>query len=86
MKRGEVWWVRFGPSIGGEIRKRRPAVVVTNEVAISPPGPTTGGTRCLSGTYFFCRVKQITGVTKAPTGREIPSAAYAPPFVPRFAG
>ena len=35
MKRGEVWWVRFGPSIGGEIRKRRPAVVVTNEVAIS---------------------------------------------------
>lgn len=35
MKRGEVWWVRFGPSIGREIRKRRPAVVVTNEVAIS---------------------------------------------------
>ena len=35
MKRGEVWWVRFGPSIGGEIRKRRSAVVVTNEAAIS---------------------------------------------------
>ena len=35
MKRGEAWWVRFGPSIGGEIRKRRPAVVVTNDVAIS---------------------------------------------------
>ena len=35
MKRGEVWWVRFGPSVGGEIRKRRPAVIMTNDVAIS---------------------------------------------------
>ena len=35
MKRGEVWWVRFGPAVGGEIRKRRPAVVMTNDIAIS---------------------------------------------------
>ena len=35
MKRDDVWWVRFGPSVGGEIRKRRPAVIVTNNVAIS---------------------------------------------------
>ena len=35
MKRGEVWWVRFGPAVGGEIRKRRPAVVLTNDIAIS---------------------------------------------------
>ena len=35
MKRGEVWWVRFGPSVGGEIRKQRPAVVVTNAVALA---------------------------------------------------
>ena len=35
MKRGEVWWVRFGPSVGGEIRKQRPAVVVTNDVALA---------------------------------------------------
>ena len=33
MKRGEVWWVSFGPSVGGEIRKRRPAVVVSNDAA-----------------------------------------------------
>jgi mRNA interferase MazF len=33
MKRGEVWWVRFGPSEGGEIRKERPAVVVSNDAA-----------------------------------------------------
>ncbi len=29
MKRGEVWWVSFDPSIGGEIRKTGPAVVVS---------------------------------------------------------
>jgi len=33
MKRGEVWWVNFGPSVGGEIRKRRPAVIVSNDAA-----------------------------------------------------
>ena len=33
MKRGEVWWVSFAPSIGGEIRKRRPAVIVSNDAS-----------------------------------------------------
>lgn len=33
MKRGEVWWVDFGPSVGGEIRKRRPAIIVSNDGA-----------------------------------------------------
>lgn len=33
MKRGEVWWVNFGPSVGGEIRKKRPAVIVSNDSA-----------------------------------------------------
>ena len=32
-RRGEVWWVAFDPSIGGEIRQTRPAVVVSNDVA-----------------------------------------------------
>lgn len=31
MKRGEVWWVRFGPSVGGEIQKTRPAVIISND-------------------------------------------------------
>ena len=33
MRRGEVWWVSFDPSIGGEIRKRRPAVIVSNDAS-----------------------------------------------------
>ncbi len=31
MKRGEVWWVNFDPAVGGEIRKQRPAVIVSND-------------------------------------------------------
>jgi len=33
MQRGEVWWVNFEPSVGGEIRKRRPAVIVSNDAS-----------------------------------------------------
>jgi mRNA interferase MazF len=33
MRRGEVWWVAFGPAIGGEIQKTRPAVIVSNNAA-----------------------------------------------------
>jgi mRNA interferase MazF len=32
-RHGEIWWVAFDPSIGGEIRKTRPAIVVSNDAA-----------------------------------------------------
>jgi len=33
MNRGDVWWVNFESSIGGEIRKKRPAIIVSNNAA-----------------------------------------------------
>jgi mRNA interferase MazF len=33
MKRGNVWWVNFEPAVGGEVRKERPAVIVSNDAA-----------------------------------------------------
>ena len=33
MKRCEVWWVNFDPSIGGEIQKKRPAVIISNDAS-----------------------------------------------------
>lgn len=33
MRRGEVWWVNFEPTVGGEIRKQRPAVIISNHAA-----------------------------------------------------
>lgn len=32
-RRGDIWWVAFDPSVGGEIRETRPAVIVSNDVA-----------------------------------------------------
>lgn len=31
--RGEVWWVSFDPSVGGEIRKTGPAIILSNDPA-----------------------------------------------------
>ena len=31
MNRGEVWWIRFDPSVGGEIQKTRPAIILSND-------------------------------------------------------
>ena len=33
MTRGDVWWVNFDPSVGGEIRKRRPAIILSNNAS-----------------------------------------------------
>ena len=33
MKRGEVWWVNFEPAIGGEIKKKRLAVIISNDAS-----------------------------------------------------
>lgn len=52
MKRGEVWWVNFDPSLGGEIKKTRPAVIVSNDSSNKHMNrvqvvPTRGNTRKL---------------------------------------
>jgi mRNA interferase MazF len=33
MRRREVWWVNFDPSIGGEIKKKRPADIISNDAS-----------------------------------------------------
>lgn len=32
-KRGEIWWVNFDPAIGQEIKKERPAVIISNDIS-----------------------------------------------------
>jgi mRNA interferase MazF len=34
-KRGEVYWVSFDPSVGGEMQKTRPAIILSNDAANS---------------------------------------------------
>jgi mRNA interferase MazF len=33
MQRGEIWWVNFDPSVGGEIWKQRPALILSNDAS-----------------------------------------------------
>ncbi len=33
MRRCEVWCVNFDPSVGGEVKKRRPAVIISNNAS-----------------------------------------------------
>jgi mRNA interferase MazF len=33
IQRGEVWWVDFGLSTGGEVQKTRPAIIVSNDAS-----------------------------------------------------
>jgi mRNA interferase MazF len=33
MQRGEIWWVNFDPSVGGEIQKQRPALILSNDTS-----------------------------------------------------
>ncbi|MFO8010826.1 MAG: type II toxin-antitoxin system PemK/MazF family toxin [Dehalococcoidia bacterium] len=33
MNRGEVWWINFNPSVGGETRKKRPAIIISNDAS-----------------------------------------------------
>jgi mRNA interferase MazF len=49
MQRGEVYWIDFDPARGGEVQKRRPAVVVSNNAAVRDQSrvqvvPLTGNT------------------------------------------
>ena len=32
IKQGDVYWVNFDPSVGSEVKKIRPAVVVSNDI------------------------------------------------------
>lgn len=33
MKRGEVYWVALDPTLGGEVNKTRPAIILSNNLA-----------------------------------------------------
>lgn len=32
-RRGEVWWMNFDPSLGQEVKKKRPAVILSNNLS-----------------------------------------------------
>lgn len=54
-RRGEVWLVNFDPTLGAEIQKTRPALVIQNDVGnrLSPITIVAAITSTLKRTYPF---------------------------------
>jgi len=41
IRRGDIWFATLDPALGGEIRKRRPVVIVSNDAANRAAGVVT---------------------------------------------
>lgn len=76
MKRGEIWLVALDPVRGQEIRKSRPAVVISQDaissVSVRVVVPLTGWQAHFTGVLWIVRVER-----SAQSGLEKPSAANA---------
>lgn len=64
MNRGDVYWVDFDPARGGEIRKQRPALIVSNSTAVQMQNrvqvvPLTSN---VARVYAWEAVIQVNGV------------------------
>ena len=81
MKRGEIYWVRLDPTVGSEIQKTRPCVLITVNpinrlrrsvvvVPLTSRGPETLPIRVsLESTQSFAVCDQIRAVAKERIGR-----------------
>ncbi len=85
MKRREVWWVSFDPSVGGEVKKKRAAVIISNDasnkflnrVQVVPLTSTTGRVYpsealvALGGKESKAMADQLATVSKARLFRRV---------------
>lgn len=77
MKRGEVWWVDFEPALGSEVRKTRPAVILSNDASNSAMSrvqvlPITSNTAKF---YVFEAPVNVKGATGKVMADQIMTAA-----------
>jgi mRNA interferase MazF len=69
-RRGEIWLVNFDPTIGAEIRKKRPAIVVSSDALGKLPiklvAPVTGWKDSFSRSAWHLRIDpdSSNGLTK----------------------
>ena len=70
-KRGEIWLVNFDPTVGAEIRKIRPAVVISSDAAGRLPiklvAPITDWKPYFAQNFWHVKIESDTtpGLTKA---------------------
>jgi mRNA interferase MazF len=69
-KRGKIWLVNFDPTIGAEIRKSRPAVVISSNAVGKLPikliAPITDGKSYFTQNFWHIKIEPNTtnGLTK----------------------
>lgn len=70
MKRGEVWWVNLDPTIGAEIKKKRPCVLVgatpvnqARRTVVVVPLSTSGKPRPPLAIPVTCLGKSVVAVS-----------------------
>jgi mRNA interferase MazF len=65
MKRGEIWQVSFDPTIGAEIRKSRPAVIISTDavgtLALRVVVPLTGWQTDFAHAPWMIRIDPSSG-------------------------
>jgi mRNA interferase MazF len=84
MKRGEIWLVNLDPTIGSEIRKTRPAIIVSSDlIGILPLKvivPLTEWKQRYAGALWMVRIDpdDINGLSKpsAADGLQVRSVSY----------
>ncbi len=70
-RRGEIWWVNLDPTVGAEIRKRRPAIVVSSDAVGRLPlkliAPITEWKDAFAGNLWHVRIDPdpVNGLDKA---------------------
>jgi mRNA interferase MazF len=69
-RRGEIWQIRFDPARGSEIRKQRPAVVLSSDrlgvLPVKLVVPLTGWVAAYAGKVWIVRINpsKESGLTK----------------------
>jgi len=71
--RGEIYWVAFDPAIGHEIQKRRPAVIIQNDIS-NRHSPITIVAAVSSQFRTPAHPREVPIATGARTGLSGPSA------------
>ncbi|MCA2669051.1 MAG: type II toxin-antitoxin system PemK/MazF family toxin, partial [Microcystis sp. M114S2] len=70
-KRGEIWLVNFDPTVGAEIKKLRPAVVISSDSVGKLPikliAPITDWKTYFSANFWHVKIEpnSINGLNKA---------------------
>jgi mRNA interferase MazF len=64
-KRGEIWLVNFDPTVGAEIKKTRPAVIISSDAVCKLPirliAPITGWDDRYGGNLWHVRIEPDKG-------------------------